>query len=258
MRASVLTTLVLCNAALALAGAAALAQPARAAHPAEPAAAAAAAPAAGAPTDGDRGQRSPPAPGGARRAGPATARRTIGPNGKPEGDTTGLTQFETGIEYEPRSRELPRRRSRSRTPTSPELVRVIGAAHGQALHLRRQGPQHQGDRLLAAEGHRRRGVPGVPLDPRDERPHRRPARALPQDRRDAGDRDAGRRRSTAPARAAPGEDRYVTRIHRLAHVERRRGRQRPRQVQVEGRRHHRLRARATSSSSRTPARTSGA
>ena len=106
--------------------------------------------------------------------------------------------------------------SRSRTPISRELVRVIGH-HRQALHLRRQAPQHQGDRLRAAEGHRRRGLPGLPLDPRHQRPHRHPARPLPEDRRVAGRRDPDDAH-LAPRSRVPAEDRYVTRIHRLAHI----------------------------------------
>ena len=41
--------------------------------------------------------------------------------------------------------------------------------------------------------------------------------------------------------AATGEDRYITRLHRLRNVERRGNRGRPRSLQIEGRRHHRLR-----------------
>ncbi len=72
-------------------------------------------------------------------------------------------------------------------------------ADGQALHLRRQGPQHQGDGLLAPEGDGRRGIPGLPVDPRGERAHGRPARAVLQDRR-LPRREDGRARLSSPGR----------------------------------------------------------
>ena len=165
----------------------------------------------------------------------------IGPNGKAIGDTQGLSQFETGRRV--RAAAGGERVSFSLEDADlPELVRVIGELTGKRFIFGGQGPQHQGHRLLAAEGDGRRGVPGVPLDPRGERPDRRPARALLQDRRLAR-REDGRAGRTSPVRRPRGEDRYITRIHRASQRQRRGGRQRPRALQVEGRRHRRLRPR---------------
>ena len=88
-----------------------------------------------------------------------------------------------------------------------------------------------------------RGVPGVPLDPRDQRHDRRAARPLPEDRRQ---RRRRRRRPTplyARGEPVPDDDRYVTRLYRLQqHRRPTRSSTLLTQVQEQGRRHHRLRA----------------
>ena len=111
------------------------------------------------------------------------------PGGKSQGDTNTLPQFESGVEFDPRSPNYNVAFSLEDADL-PELVRVIAQLTGKRFIFGGKVPQHQGDRLLAAEGHRRRGVPGVPLDPRDQRPHGRAARTLPQDRRDGRRRHA--------------------------------------------------------------------
>ena len=115
MRASVLRTFLLCNAALLLAAASADAQPrtrpfpgTRPAAPAPPAAGSAAPPApanADAPPPATPPPAAPPpgAPGAAPGAVPGGAPVIIGPNGKAVPDTNGLAQFETGIEYAPKN-----------------------------------------------------------------------------------------------------------------------------------------------------------
>ncbi|HEX3343865.1 MAG TPA: hypothetical protein VHS09_04795, partial [Polyangiaceae bacterium] len=133
MRAHVLTTLLLCNAALALSGADALAQPQPRMRPTLPQA------------QGLQPRLPPPPPGGAAAtpgaaaaggapggtaAAPGAPTGIIGPDGKPAGTTQGLTQFEPGVEYEPRA-------GGDRVSFSledadlPELVRVIGELTGK-------------------------------------------------------------------------------------------------------------------------------
>ena len=183
------------------------------------------------------------ATGGAAGTAPqAVRRRTPAPGGKSQADTQHAPAVRERRRVRAAQPELQGVASRSRTPISPSSC-ASSAAHRQALHLRRQGPQHQGDGLLAAEGHRRRGVPGVPLDPRDERPHRRAARPLPQDRRDRRRSRRRRRRSygTRQSRARRGPLRHAPAIG-SQHVAADEVGERARQVQVEGRRHHRLRA----------------
>ena len=126
MRANVLTSLLLCNAALAMAGGDAAAQtrvrpilprPAGLAPPpAPPGVSPAPAPAPAPATDPNAGAGAAGAPG-------ATPPPTLGPDGKPIGTTKGLVQFEPGIEYEPRPGQdpgvlLPRGRGSSRAGRS--------------------------------------------------------------------------------------------------------------------------------------------
>ncbi len=113
-------------------------------------------------------------------------------------------------------------------------------ADGQALHLRRQGPRHQGHHLFTAEGHRGRGVPGVSLHPRRQRAHRHTARALLQDRR-------GPRRQVGHPRVRRRASLHRRRTLRDAPAppaarQRRRDGRRAGTPQVEGRRHRGLRS----------------
>src|SRR5580658_2122716 len=113
MRAHVLTTLLLCNAAIALSGADVLAQPQpQRARPTLPLG------------QGLLPKPAPPPPAaGAAGAGPNTG--VIGPDGKPMGTTQGLTQFEPGVEFEPRAAGE-RVSFNLEDVDLPELVRVIG------------------------------------------------------------------------------------------------------------------------------------
>ncbi|HEY8086868.1 MAG TPA: type II secretion system protein GspD, partial [Polyangiaceae bacterium] len=142
MRASVLRTFLLCNAALLLAGASADAQPrarpfpgTRPASPAAPAAGSVAAPApanadAPPPATPPPGAAPPPAfPGAAPGAVPGGA-PVIGPNGKAVPDTNGLAQFESGIEYTPKNGGDKVSFSLEDADL-PELVRVIGELTGK-------------------------------------------------------------------------------------------------------------------------------
>jgi len=54
----------------------------------------------------------------------------LGPNGKPIGDTSGLTQFETGVEYEPRA-GTDRVSFNLEDVDLPDLIRVIGELTGK-------------------------------------------------------------------------------------------------------------------------------
>ena len=90
-------------------------------------------------------------------------------------------------------------------------------AHGQAIHLRRQSAQHQGHRLFAAEGDRRRGLSGVLFILE--------ANGLTVGPTDGSTRLSSRRtprwarRCTSPVkRERTKYYRDITRIHRLRHV----------------------------------------
>ena len=216
MRAHVLTSLLLCNAALALAGGEALAQPrvrpvlpkpaGLAPPPAPPATAAPVAPPPAAPA-GDGG--------GTASNGTQSVAPTLGPNGKPVGDTKGLLQFEPGIEYQPRVGQ--ERVSFSLEDADlPELVRVIGELTGKRFIF----------------GGKVRNIKATVFSPQkvtvDEAyqaflsileangltvvPHGRFYKII-----DSPDAKMG-----APVYVAgqggPGEDRYITRIHRLRSV----------------------------------------
>jgi general secretion pathway protein D len=130
MRANLLKSLLLFNAALALASGDAFAQPRRPfLPPATPGAPVtpppAPAPAGGTPPDPGAASGGPGAP-----ATPGGKAGATGPGGKSVGDTTGLSQFETGVEFEPRA-------GNDRVSFSledadlPDLVRVIGELTGK-------------------------------------------------------------------------------------------------------------------------------
>jgi general secretion pathway protein D len=218
--ATVLTTLLLCNAVLALSGADAAAQappggPPRLRpnlpQPNPPAAPPAAQPA---PTEGST-VTAAPTPGNPNAAVTPKGGTTIGPNGKPIGDTSGLAQFETGVEYEPRpggdkvSFSL-------EDADLPELVRVIGELTGKRFIF--GGKVHNikatvfsPQKVTVAEAYQAflsileaNGLTVVP--------HGRFYKII-----DSPDAKMG-----APVYVAgqggPGEDRYITRIHRLHNV----------------------------------------
>jgi general secretion pathway protein D len=215
MRAHVLTTLLLCNAAIALAGSSAAGQKRvrpqlpqsqglqRTPPPAPPTAAPAPAP-------------SPDANPGATSGPPASSLPpTIGPNGKPIGDTQGLTQFEAGVEYEPRPGG--ERVSFSLEDADlPELVRVIGELTGKRFifggKVRNiKATVFSPQKVTVAEAYQAflsileaNGLTVVP--------HGRFYKII-----DSPDAKMG-----APVYVAgqggPAEDRYITRLHRLRNV----------------------------------------
>jgi general secretion pathway protein D len=117
MRQSLRNTLLLCNATLALASVPAYAAPPRPSVPAG----------SPAPAPGPAG-----APGIAGAGGPAGAagQPAVGANGKPLGDTAGLGQFESGVEYEPRA-GTDRVSFSLEDADLPDLVRVIGELTGK-------------------------------------------------------------------------------------------------------------------------------
>ena len=117
MRQSLRNTLLLCNATLALASVPAYAAPPRPPFPAG----------SPAPAPGPAG-----APGTAAAGGPAgvAVPPAVGANGKPVGDTAGLGQFESGVEYEPRA-GTDRVSFSLEDADLPDLVRVIGELTGK-------------------------------------------------------------------------------------------------------------------------------
>ena len=136
-----------------------------------------------------------PATGPAGKPGPQTL-----PNGKQVGDTTGLTQFENGVEFQPRSPDYKVTFSLEDADLDAARARHR-SAHGEAVHLRREGRNikatvYSPQKVTVAEAYQ-----AFLVDPRNERPHRGSARTLPEDCRD---RRASRRRtprSTPPGKA---------------------------------------------------------
>ena len=216
-----------------------------------PAPAPATPPTAGAPNAGGAGGAtpSPPAPVGGPAGAAGGAAGTPGkpgapvllPNGKQVGDTTGLTQFENGVEFQPRSPDYKVTFSLEDADLD-QLVRVIAQLTGKRFifggKVRNiKATVYSPQKVTVAEAYQ-----AFLADPRDERPHGRAARALPEDRRDRGDRHAGH----AALRGRAG----LTRRGAVHHAhpppracERGRSEGRPRPLQDEGRRHHGLRPR---------------
>ncbi len=134
MRQRVLHSILLCNAALALASGPAYAQATRP-RPATPIAT----PPAAAPAPAPAGAPAPAPAGAATPAGSSPTNPfdaigknagATGPGGKPVGDTTGLGQFESGVEYEPRAGS-DRVSFSLEDADLPDLVRVIGELTGK-------------------------------------------------------------------------------------------------------------------------------
>jgi general secretion pathway protein D len=220
MRANVLTSLLLCNAALALVAGDAFAQPrvrpmlprpaGLSPPPSPPGAPPAPAPTPPAASAGDSSTpaAAPTTPG-------AKPTPTLGPDGKPIGDTKGLVQFEPGIEFQPRPGQ-DRVSFSLEDADLPELVRVIGELTGKRFIF----------------GGKVRNIKATVFSPQkvtvDEAyqaflsileangltvvPHGRFYKIV-----DSPDAKMG-----APVYVAgqggPGEDRYITRIHRLRSV----------------------------------------
>jgi general secretion pathway protein D len=214
MRATILTSLLVCNAALVIAGPSVLAQPRlRPGRPAPPSPANTAAPApAPAPTDGTV-TAAPTA--GAGTAPPAQPPPMIGPNGKAIGDTQGLAQFETGIEYEPRP--AGERVSFSLEDADlDQLVRVIGELTGKRFIF--GGKIHNvkatvfsPEKVTVAEAYQAflsileaNGLTVIP--------HGRFYKII-----DSPDAKMGAPLDVV-GRGGPAEDRYITRMHRLRNV----------------------------------------
>ena len=140
----------------------------------------------------------------------------------------------TEVQAHPELTKPPKRAastSPSKTPISPSSSRR-SADHRQALHLRRQGAQHQGDVYSPQNGDTVAEAYQAFLSILETNgltvvPH---GRFLKIVETDAASRRR-RRRSTARRKPVPAEDRYVTRMLSARARQRRRGRRRPRQVQ---------------------------
>jgi general secretion pathway protein D len=203
MRPNVLKTLLVCSVAIAATGADVQAQPTRM-RPNVPTVAPAANPAV-----------PPPAQGAPGAAAPDAAKPATGPNGKQVGDTQGLSQFETGIEYAPRAGE--ERVSFSLEDADlPELVRVIGELTGKRFifggKVRNiKATVFSPQKVTVAEAYQAflsileaNGLTVVP--------HGRFYKIV-----ESPDAKMGAPVYVA-GQAGTTEDRYITRIHRLRHV----------------------------------------
>jgi general secretion pathway protein D len=158
--------------------------------------------------------QAPPAAPGAP-AGADAGKPLIGPNGKPIGDTQGLAQFETGIEYAPRS-EGDRVAFSLEDADLPELVRVIGELTGKRFifggKIRNiKATVFSPQKVTVAEAYQAflsileaNGLTVVP--------HGRFYKIV----------ESPDAKTSAPVvvagQAGTAEDRFITRIHRLHHV----------------------------------------
>jgi general secretion pathway protein D len=168
----------------------------------------------------------PPPPPAAPTASPSTAgasstttptsKPDIGPDGKAHGNTTGLTQFEQGVEFQPRGPEY-RVAFSLEDADLPELVRVIGELTGKRFifggKVRNiKATVFSPQKVTVAEAYQAflsileaNGLTVVP--------HGRFLKIV---------ETPGIAAAGAPVYGAgqgtPNEERYVTRIHRLAHV----------------------------------------
>jgi general secretion pathway protein D len=156
-----------------------------------------------------------PAPPAAGATGADAGKPAIGPNGKTVGDTQGLSQFETGVEYAPRAGE-DRVSFSLEDADLPELVRVIGELTGKrfifggkvrSIKATVFSPQ----KITVAEAYQAflsileaNGLTVVP--------HGRFYKIV-----ESPDAKMGAPVYVA-GQAATVEDRYITRIHRLRHV----------------------------------------
>jgi general secretion pathway protein D len=218
MRAHVLTTAVLCHAALALASGVVLAQP-RPPRPISPIQRVGVGAQNQASAPGGAPGGAPASPGGAASApgdsGAAGTPPKLGPDGKPIGDTQGLSQFESGIDYEPRN-PADKVSFSLEDADLPELVRVIGELTGKRFifggKVRNiKATVFSPQKVTVAEAYQAflsildaNGLTVVP--------HGRFYKIV-----DSPDAKMG-----APVYVAgqggTAEDRYITRIHRLRHV----------------------------------------
>jgi general secretion pathway protein D len=144
--------------------------------------------------------------------GPAGAKPALGPGGKPLADTQGLQQFETGVEYEPRPPGAKVSFSLEDADL-PELVRVIGELTGKRFIF--GGKVHNikatvfsPQKVTVAEAYQAflsiLEANGLTLVP-----HGRFYKIV-----DSPDAKTGAPVYVA-GQAGTGEDRYITRIHRL-------------------------------------------
>jgi general secretion pathway protein D len=157
-----------------------------------------------------------PAPTGSSPAAPPLPKPVIGADGKAHADTTGLTQFEQGVEFQPRGPEY-RVAFSLEDADLPELVRVIGELTGKRFifggKVRNiKATVFSPQKVTVAEAYQAflsileaNGLTVVP--------HGRFLKIV---------ETPGIAAAGAPVYGAgqgtPNEERYVTRIHRLAHV----------------------------------------
>src|ERR1700691_3186350 len=203
MRTNVLSSLVLCNLAMVFAGADARAQ--LRGRPPGGSNVAAPTPAQPAPAPADANA---PAPA----AGAPGAKPQVGPDGMAVGDTQGLQQFETGVDYKPRPNG-DRVSFSLEDADLPELVRVIGELTGKRFIF--GGKIHNikatvfsPQKITVAEAYQAflsileaNGLTVVP--------HGRFYKII-----DEPDAKAGAPVYVA-GQAGTGEERYITRLHRL-------------------------------------------
>ncbi len=159
-----------------------------------------------------------PATPGAPAASPGTAgpAGSVLPNGKVAGDTTGLAQFEQGVQYEPRSPNYLVSFSLEDADLS-ELVRVIAQLTGKRFIFGGKlktikATVYSPQKVTVAEAYQA-FLPILETNGLTVIPHGRFFKII---------ETQGSAAQGTPiynsSQAATGEDRYITRVHRLAHV----------------------------------------
>jgi general secretion pathway protein D len=147
---------------------------------------------------------------------PAAEAPKIGPNGKAIGDTQSLAQFESGLEFEPRSPNAKVSFSLEEADLG-DLVRVISQMTGKRFIF---GPKvknikasvYSPQKVTVAEAYQA-FLSILEANKLTVVPHGRFLKII--------DTDAAGSNGTpiyGATEAAPGEERYVTRIHRLGHI----------------------------------------
>jgi general secretion pathway protein D len=152
-----------------------------------------------------------PAAGGGTKAPP-----TVGPGGKAQADTSGLTQFESGVEFEPRSPNYKVAFSLEDADLS-ELVRVISQLTGKRFIFAGKvknikASVYSPQKVTVAEAYQA-FLSILETNKLTVVPHGRFLKIVDTDQI---------AQSETPIygahQGAPNEDRYVTRMHRLGHI----------------------------------------
>jgi general secretion pathway protein D len=141
---------------------------------------------------------------------------TVGPNGKAQADASGLSQFETGLEFEPRSPNYKVAFSLEDADLS-ELVRVISQLTGKRFIFggkvkNIKASVYSPQKVTVAEAYQA-FLSILEANKLTVVPHGRFLKIVDTDAIQSNDTPI-----YGAHQGAPNEDRYVTRMHRLGHI----------------------------------------